>query len=272
MTTATAPAHTHQPNTCARNGCPRNAWRWGHGHCQPHAYALGLTHHRVPAEPTRQHIEHCITNGASVQGIADELNIAWTVIQKLRAGTSKTLRHNTATTLAKATPHMSTMVPILGTQRRIRAWRAAGWTTQEIADVTDIPRWTIQEIISTACRINTIHRDRHNTVAKAFDREPKTIRRPAEPRIAKRNLPLPVEWTNPDDPDENPHILRTAYADTPTQAARELVREHGRNNTAELLGIDPSTLTRITKGRAKTTPRIIEAIREEYLHMHGQAA
>ena len=238
MTTATAPAHTHQPNTCARNGCPRNAWRWGHGHCQPHAYALGLTHHRVPAEPTRQHIEHCITNGASVQGIADELNIAWTVIQKLRAGTSKTLRHNTATTLAKATPHMSTMVPILGTQRRIRAWRAAGWTTQEIADVTDIPRWTIQEIISTACRINTIHRDRHNTVAKAFDREPKTIRRPAEPRIAQRHPPRPCplrpeQGDQPRRPGRKPphpphRLRRHPHPSRPRTRPRTRPKQHRR--------------------------------------------
>ncbi|WP_312979618.1 hypothetical protein [Corynebacterium sp.] len=258
---------------CARKGCTRRAWRWGKTYCQPHARALGLAHHRVNAEPIRAHIQACIDAGATIQGIADDTGASYTSTYKLVRGTSATLRRATAEKLLTATPDMTGLVPILGTRRRLRAWRAAGWTTHEIQDATGIPTWTISEIVSDQCRISTVSRARHQAVAAAFTAETMQVRRAPDPRIARKAWPLPAEWDNPDNPDEDPAVARVAYAEDCRPVIDYIVAHHGDCGTAaRAIGTHQSTMYRLADGERAPSPEVRQKLAEHYIHLHGAAA
>ncbi|MEJ6549880.1 hypothetical protein PQI66_10020 [Corynebacterium sp. USCH3] len=260
-------------SVCARPGCARRAWHANNTYCQPHAHALGLLHHRVPAAPIRAHVQACIDAGATMQAIADDTGAGYTSVHRLIRGTSTTLRRATAEKLRRATPDMTGLVPILGTRRRLRAWRAAGWTTREIQEATGIPAWTVQEIVSDQCRISTVSRTRHQTVAAAFATETQQVRRPADRRITRKGWPLPAEWDNPDNPDENPAILRTAYADDYRPALDHIIAHHGDcGAAARALRTHQSTIYRLADGERTPSPEIRQKITAHYLALHGAAA
>ncbi|MGV0870066.1 hypothetical protein [Corynebacterium kalidii] len=259
---------------CARKGCTRRAWRWGKSYCQPHARALGVAHHRVDAAPIRAHVQACIDGGANMQGIADDTGASYTSVYKLMTGTSTTLRRATADKIMRATPEMTGLVPILGTRRRLRAWRAAGWTTHEIQAVTGIPAWTVQEIVSDQCRMSTISRARHQTVAAAFTAETMQIRRAPDPRIARRGWPLPAEWEDPDDPAEDPAIERVAYARDPRPALDQMVSHYGdRAAAGRRIGIHQDTILAILGDTGREVrPEVRQKIARHYIELYGAAS
>lgn len=132
-------------------------------------------------------------------------------------------------------------VPAIGTQRRIRALMALGWTSRDIADrcgwgttqaVTELLKARRFVYVTTAHRIDTTYRDLSMKVGPS-DKN----RRDA----ARKNWAPPLAWVDIDDPNETP---AGRYEPAPRA---ELVHEYvarGDNLTmaCRALGISVNTL------------------------------
>lgn len=190
---------------CSRTGCTKRAWRWGKGMCMPHARATpGHLNSRVPSAPVTRHLQECVALGASTVQIARDLGVAETVVYRHLHGQRPTMPAKTAKTLMRATAQMradNAAVPAWPTGRRLRSLRAAGWTTKELADALESHRSQISKVCA----------GEHPMVRLIFARRVEEffaghleVIRPPSVAAKKAGWPLPIEWQNIDDPDEDP--------------------------------------------------------------------
>lgn len=104
-------------------------------------------------------------------------------------------------------------VPVLGTQRRIRALMALGWTTTDIADAAGLcHRAKVSQILNgqNGKPAQWVTRTTADRIAAVYERlsmriPPHTRARARTRTIAtSRGYAPPLAWDNIDDPDEQP--------------------------------------------------------------------
>lgn len=93
-------------------------------------------------------------------------------------------------------------VPALGSQRRVRALARMGWDHQAVGDGIGLSRRSVSEIFGQA----VISRRKADRIARfyrehAWETGPSRVARGIAER---RGWPGPMDWANPDDPDEVP--------------------------------------------------------------------
>ena len=175
---------------------------------------------RVPAAHLAPQLRALMDAGHSTAAIeavtgvsrATVLNILSGRVNAVQPATARELTRATPAALTRATP--STNVPALGTTRRVRALRAAGWTAREIAAGTGVSESALSHLALGHHRV--IHRDIAWAIASWYadhwrvrSLEGLTGHARAAAvtarRVARANgWVVGAAWENIDDPDEHP--------------------------------------------------------------------
>ena len=251
---------------CIR-GCGRKARNYTGGLCEPHARAIGRIRKRVPAAPTRTHIQNLLNAGATQTGISRQSGISDVTIRHILQKSSTTISGRTAEAIqAVTTPPKPAPQPAWPYRRRLQSLRAAGWRLDELHAITGLNRDTIVRICNH--RWETINPATAQTIEQAWRQCAHKPIRPAPARIKNNGWALPMEWDNIDDPDENPAETRRQSVTGRLRHILTLMREEtgGANHVSELCGVNHTTVLRILQGKqTHVTPESAEKINRAYV-------
>lgn len=234
---------------CARPTCP-NIARIGkdRGYCQKHYAALQNKGYQ-PAEPVRERIRLLRERGVSTRGIAAAAQItgaglAWIVnerSERVQYGTAERIM-SIPVPLRLASSHVP--VPAIGSQRRIQALIAYGYTQRHLCRESGVS-------IDNLSRIHHQHfvrAETANRVAAVFNRLQLTPGPDNRSRIRGRRegWPRPFAWDEDtiDDPNAEPYQGRDKWVPFMEryQELRELNLTH--REIAQVLGIQLESLER----------------------------
>lgn len=171
----------------------------------------------VDAEPVRRHVRSLIDeHGVSILTIADRAGVAEQVIRRLlyviapRTSRSHRLRAANAAALLGVTGGnvRSTFAPACGTERRLRALVANGWSQTDLARRLDLSSQRVHNLVMGGR--TKVRRNLHDQVAALYDELWNTPGGSAHSeRIAARHgWALPIEWDDDriDDPKARPYM------------------------------------------------------------------
>ena len=251
---------------CIR-GCGRQARNYTGGLCEPHARAIGRIRKRVPAEPTRTHIQNLLNAGATQTGISRQSGISDVTIRHILQQRSATISGRTAESIqAVTTPPKPAPQPAWPYRRRLQSLRAAGWRLDELHALTGLNPDTIVRICNH--RWDTINPATAKAIEHAWQQCAHKPIRPAPNRIKNNGWALPMEWDNIDDPGENPAETRRQSVTGRLRHILTLMREEtgGANHVSELCGVNHTTVLRILQGKqTHVTPESAEKINRAYV-------
>lgn len=252
---------THQ---CARPTCHRQAVPGAHGYCRTHAYAIGVLVPRVSVEPTRRHLQHLANCGMGSTAIATIAGVSDSHIRTILRGQTTQIRQEVARRILAVTPAASPRVPAWPAARRIRALRANGWMSKDLAAATGVSPQTISQLsrnrgklvdATTDHAIRSFYQDHLQPVGKA-------MREAAD-------WPTPQDWWDIDNPDEDPHIQMIAETTNPRILALAIVDHHGSIMAAgRVAGVDASTIRKLCHGKTAGT-KSIHTLRQHWCELHG---
>lgn len=251
--------------TCASPKCTNKAHDQYVLYCNKHAYAKGVINPRVDATMARHHAQRLIDTGVTKCGIAEAAGISDDTILSLMAGTTKKLRRRTHNAIMAVTPREAVQhIPTWQLARRIRALRAAGWRTPELAEHTGLSEATLLKIQNEHWQ----HVRRRNAL-RIRDTYTQLANHPVRPPtawVARQHWAKPMEWDNIDDPNEhrdgialgrlNPTFV-TANRVKPDEALHaKLDALHAHYGTqkslADALGYHPSSIANHMNRQSKT--------------------
>jgi hypothetical protein len=265
---------------CSHGTCTNRAWRWGKGMCVNHARAVpGHLDRRVDAERVHRHLHACIDQGATPAGIAEGCQVSLTNVIRHCNGEAVTIAQSLAAKLMQATNAMSGhKVPTWPTRRRLRSLRAAGWQIKQISEQTGIHRATLSKLSGD----NSTHTTpEYAATVAAFFADHLEVVGPMPRAALAGGWPLPIDWVNIDDPDEQPtRHSDDSTADNAAPAAsrrrspipREVIdtmrwavhtanqehihRSHGQGTrvVGERLGLPHDKIAEILAGKIRTLP------------------
>lgn len=207
--------------TCTRPRCGRRPHSGGL--CKQHYLAASrglVAAGRIADELRRLHAE-----GWSDQDIATAAGMHRSIIQQLRQGHRPRVRAVTAARLTAVIADPAgelrhqprTLVDALGTRRRLRALRAAGWRAADLAAATGVHAVVIYRV--TAGQQRRVTAGTHEEIRRFFlDHQADPVRRPT-PAVAEHMWPLPMEW----DPDliDDPRARPETHGHTLKHRRRE---------------------------------------------------
>lgn len=232
--------------TCRRNTCTRKAIRPG-GLCTQH-YRV-TPHGFVDATPSQQRVRELRAAGygwaqlAKLTGLAEPtLRLAgkWTERNTVCLDTHERIM---AVPVPDAPIDGGGLVPALGSQRRIRALMAIGWTQIRIGEEMGWP----QHKVSIVLRRKTVWASTAAEIARVYERLHMT---PGPSEVIRHRarvwgFPPPLAWDDIDNPLEKPNKGKRV-----TVTAIERVAELHQlgitdvNEIAERLGIQPDSVKR----------------------------
>lgn len=243
--------------TCQRPTCQRKPHPHAHGYCRTHAYAEGILQTRVNAEPARQHVQKLLDAGATKSAIARAAGISRPTMTKLCAGCDTISARTHKSIMAITAPPTPGILPALAYGRRIRALRAAGHTLNELVEATGLYKTTI--VYLSTNRWETITKSTADKIRHAYDQLAYKPVRPASPRVAKYNWPLPMDWDDIDDPEEQPTPGRTAASGYIHRRIQLLTEEIGNpTRTAKYIGVTPKVIKNLLNGDQRTVSPTLE--------------
>ena len=252
---------THQ---CARPTCHRKAIPGAHGYCRTHAYAIGVLVPRVSVEPTRRHLQHLADCGMGSTAIAKIAGVSDSHIRTILRGQTTQIRQEVARRILAVTPAASPRVPAWPAARRIRALRANGWMSKDLAAEIGVSPQTISQL----------SRDRGKLVEASTDRAIRSFYADHLQPVGKAmreaaDWPTPQDWWDIDNPDEDPHIQMIAETTNPRLLAIAIVDHHGSIMAAgRVAGVDASTIRKLCHGKTAGT-KSIHTLRQHWCDLHG---
>lgn len=256
---------TRRKPICSRPTCSRVEHKAGHGYCLRHAEVLGIIKPLVPREKALAALQHQLDRGHTPWSLAKAAGISHATVYKFIAGPDSSwgadgMKQSTYEAILAAPLH-TIYTPAWLSARRIRSLRAAGHSVREIVDGAKVS----QDIITRLSfhNIERIRTDLHDRIVDYYQQHEAKPVRPAEPKIAKRRWPLPMEWWDIDDPKERRGLIPPEQAGdlvpmTPTivSAAQWLVDYYGaRGAASEGIGLHLSALGHILNGRRDQVTR-----------------
>lgn len=175
--------------------------------------AAGLTAY-VDTTPAREHIAALVGAGMTLGRIAVLAGVSAPTVRDIASGTRPTARPETITAIMAVTAAHGWLVPMLGSQRRLRALARLGWSTVRLATPTGLTQQHVHVILTgrrgayvepdTAAAIAAVYNrigDRAPAVTTAHDRAGVARVRNA---ATAAGWPPPAAWDDPDDPAEQP--------------------------------------------------------------------
>lgn len=199
---------------CIRAHCIRRQHPLGKGYCEGHAYAAGVFEPRVSPEPVREYLQHL---PGTQTAIARAAGVSEKTVSDIRDGLYRRIAGKTARRLLAVKPEdvKPDRRPTWPLVRRIRALRAIGWTSAEIAGqfggispetVLRLNRGEIKYVVSGT----------DEGIRAGYDSAPKRVRRKPHWQAVRGGWAAPYQWEDidwPDDPaagdraDEKPQVV-----------------------------------------------------------------
>ena len=251
--------------TCASPKCTNKAHDQYVKYCNKHAYAKGVINPLVDATMARHHAQRLIDTGVTKHAIAQAAGISDDVTIRLMNGTATRIRRRIHDAIMAVTPRDAVQhIPTWQLARRIRALRAAGWRTTELAEHTGLSE-------ATLLKIQTEHWQhvRRRNALRIRDTYTQLANHPVRPPtawVARQHWAKPMEWDNIDDPNEhrdglalgrlNPTFV-TASRVKPDEALHAKLEDlHAHYGTqkrlADALGYHPSSIAHHMNRESKT--------------------
>lgn len=271
MTATLDPLTALQQPMCRHGRCTRLAHPHAGGLCTAHAYPAGALRHYVDAAPVAAHI-HALN--APATAIAQAAGVSHQAIYNIRGGASPRTKATVAEAILAVTHDDLPAIgyrPTWPAARRIQALRAAGWRLDELANHTGVHKESLSDISKNLP--DRIFATTDQAIRRCYRTLGPAIKRPAVWSVARQGWPLPAEWDNPDNPDEDPAVDRVAYDEDYLPVLDYIINHHGdRAAAARALGTHQSTIYRIADGERTPSPDVRQKLAEHYIHLHGAAA
>lgn len=149
--------------------------------------------------------------GWTDQSLADCIgNIQSGEVCRLRRGIPSRIRKVTAQRILQAkfdVMRPTTIVPIIGSRRRVQALMRMGWSIRDISDATGVKYMTIHNLIDTSGRDRKgVQLRLHEIIREHYEKVSGTVGSSTRSRniaIQKVWAP-PLAWDDIDDPEEEP--------------------------------------------------------------------
>lgn len=271
MTTTLDPLTALQQRQCRSGRCTRIAHPYAKGLCEAHAYQHGIIRPYIDAQTVAAHIRHL---DVPAKAIARAARVTPQTIHNILNGSSRRVKATVSDRILAVTPDNIPAVgyrPTWPATRRVQALRAAGWRLDELEEHTGVDKGSLGGI--SFGRYDSIQADTDQAIRNTYRELGPAIKRKAVWSVERRGWPLPAEWNNPDDPDEDPTILRTAYADDLRPAISHIIAHHGSlTSAAQQLGVHKTYLYRLARSDRHPSGTTRQKITDHYLHLHGAAA
>lgn len=193
---------------CARPTCENRASK--NGHCNKHAYALGLIRERVDARRITAAVRAGLEAGWSVSSLADAAGRSPATIANLRDGKYRTVTQKVESSLLQALEaDEPLMVPGWRATRRVTSLRAAGFSILDLAEGMGTSRSQIIKLSRDVPpeRVTVEFFGRLDEFWRAHAADPV---RPVSKNQPDRGWTLPMAWWDIDDPDERRDPLTPA--------------------------------------------------------------
>jgi DNA invertase Pin-like site-specific DNA recombinase len=198
---------------------------------------------KLPAAHITAHLQQLIATGMSLSAIARAADVSRDTVTEHARGTHPFIRRSRAARILAVRPEHAdpnSLVPALGSQRRIQALYAAGYGSYVIARHTDVTARALDYILSGARSTVTI--STRNAIADAYRqlsaRPARNLR--TQRRAAAEGWPGPGYWDDDDfdNPDFEPATEATPRYVELAENGLEL-EEHGysREQAAARLGV-----------------------------------
>lgn len=231
--------------TCSRPKCNNTSYRYGL--CRKHHEAL--PHGWIPSEPTRAHVKALRDKGIGVARISELSGVDHTSISDITSGVYASVRQRThdaivAIPIPARIVDGASIMPSIGTARRIRALGRIGYSQTSIAsrfgvNVQVINRILFQPYVTSqwAARISDLYEE-----LQMVDGPSDIARRRAE----AKGWPPPIAWDDEtiDDPNATPQHNVKRYAGFVERFSE--VRDHlgitDINEIANRLQLDPHSV------------------------------
>lgn len=166
--------------------------------------------HRVRVEASRQHLKSLLAAGMTVQEVSDRCGLPPPVVHRLLAADPprwvSSVVHRSV--LSTRPPVASgSLVPAVGSVRRVRALVSLGWTYRQLASLAGLDHSQISEL--AAGRASAVRRRTADRVATLYERWSMVLPPPSDLADRTRAEALSRGWEPPlawdDDALDDPH-------------------------------------------------------------------
>lgn len=249
--------------TCKRPTCTRAAVHIGW--CNHHIWTDGPWRHQIDATPTRTHLRALHNAGMGSTNIARASGIHDHPIREIMNGNTSRIRQSTARKLLAVTLRDAEYQPAWRAARRLKALRANGWTSANIADTLGMSKQRISTI--THGHTSRITTPNFSRIDALYQDKPHRIAAPG--REAALWAPTCM-WDNIDNPDENAEHQVIAEHQDPRVILNALIDHYGTAaETARALGMTHRAISGIKTRRDTTGPTVARRIRQHWCDLHN---
>lgn len=188
---------------CNMKRCIRKA-AGEHGLCAYHSHVLRPHLTLVDAGPSTVWVRHLLGLGWTLTDIARQSGLSWEILTGLRDGTATQCREQTEIALLSigSASTCDEWVPAWPTTRRLQSLHAAGYGTEQLANVCGIAPDVVLSLTLG---------EREEVSAQAAEivdawwqvLAPREVSEPTDLAV-KHNWPVPMAWRDIDDRDDCP--------------------------------------------------------------------
>jgi hypothetical protein len=169
----------------------------------------------VPTEPVTKHLKRLRKQGVTVQSVADESGVSYSLVDELMNRPRTSMRSDNADAIMATNPAPAGFVPAIGSIRRIRALGRRGWSMPDIVRASNggVTLSVLRRINAPAYDQQTVMHATHKAIADAYDQlamtEPPQNRTATQVRVKAKLAGWvgPLSWDDPDNPAERPKGL-----------------------------------------------------------------
>jgi hypothetical protein len=218
----------------------------------------------VPVEPARAHVQRLRDAGVSWKQIAALSGVNSWVVRNIvntdqghvRASTERGLLSVPVPEREHELALPGAFVPGLGTQRRLRALVALGYSNERLAEEIDYPKTQFQRLLSGEFDVTAKVARRAGEVFERLQMVPPPdgyAANRARLRAVRRGWVVPLCWDEDtiDDPRARPHVPIVRADDWMPEYEKLCAKGYSKKKIAALLGIEECSLnTRLRRARA----------------------
>lgn len=218
----------------------------------------------VPIGPARAHLQRLRDAGMSWKRIAELSGVnSWTVRNVIhvdqghvRISTAKGLLSVPVPERQHDVAAPGAQIPGLGTQRRLRALVALGYSNQQLAAEIDYPKSQFQRLLSGQYDVTAAVARRAEKVFQRLQMKPPPdgyAANRARLRARRRGWPTPLAWDEEtiDDPRSRPRVPMIRAEAWMPEYEKLRTKGHSHKKIAALMGIEECSLnTRIRRAKA----------------------
>lgn len=216
----------------------------------------------APADEARSILQTILDRDIAFGTIERLVGLGATGARRIHDGTTEIVTPDTLAKL-RQTDELTAPRPAWPIIRRIRALRAIGHRIPDIAAGAGVPPREVSRLSEdTPPESTPAYIDQ--AIRAHYARHEGDPAQPADHRIRRKNWPKPMDWTDIDNPSEDPRQATSraglyqhlAITDEHREAAQVIIAHHGSPTAgARVIGIKPADLKEMGDGTATTASR-----------------